>query len=246
MLDVTAYEELRFRPEPGEPVMFQKWRSLSFLHFSCEPEEIQKLLPPGLTVDTFPDENGVEKAWVGLVAFRMEGVKKRGLPAIPGTSAFPETNVRTYVHQDGKNPGVWFFSLDAGSGLACSVAKQLFKLPYHSAKMRVVEAEDTFTYTSKRDSDASRCNFTCKVVSPMPLARPGTLEFFLVERYLLYALRDGHLYTGRVYHRHYPILKGTAEDVDETLVKAAGIEPRVFEHVLFSFGVDVEVYGLSR
>ena len=78
--------------------MFHEWRDLLFLHFATEPEPIQALLPPGLTLDTFPDEMGRERAWVGLVPFRMQGVRLRGLPPLPGTHAFPETNVRTYVH----------------------------------------------------------------------------------------------------------------------------------------------------
>src|SRR5579862_5442485 len=98
--------------------MFQSWRDLLFLHFSLPVSEIQTLLPVGLEVDTFPNSEGIDRAWVGLVPFRMEGIRPRRLPALPWISAFPETNVRTYVHQGGRRPGVWFFSLDAARWLA--------------------------------------------------------------------------------------------------------------------------------
>lgn len=59
----------------------------------------------------------------------MSDVAPRFVPAVPGLSAFPELNVRTYVVRDGK-PGVWFFSLDAGNRLAVSIARTWFRLPY--------------------------------------------------------------------------------------------------------------------
>src|SRR5205085_1965911 len=108
-----------------------------------DPAAIQRLLPAGLTVDTFPDAQGEEKAWIGLVPFRMEGVRPRFLPPLPGLSAFPETNVRTYVHNEGKAAGVWFFSLDADQSIACWAARRFFGLPYFKAAMTVDEDGDS-------------------------------------------------------------------------------------------------------
>src|SRR5687768_2328582 len=100
------------RPD-GSPAMYQRWRTLSFLHWKVSAAELAPLLPPGLEVDTFEGD-----AWVGLVPFTMRGVRPRFLPPAPGLSAFHETNARTYVHQRGSAPGVWFFSLDAASRVA--------------------------------------------------------------------------------------------------------------------------------
>lgn len=238
-------EQLKLRERPaGPPVMYQRWRSLTFLHFACEPSEIQALLPPGLSVDTYPDESGVEKAWVGLVPFEMEGVRPRGIPPVPGFSAFPETNVRTYVHRDGAGPGVWFFSLDAANAIACSVARRFFALPYHHAQMIVLEEGDVRRYISKRFSDELSLILVSRFGEDLPPAEPDSLEFFLVERYLLYAYRDGKLYTGQVHHRPYPLRSVEIEPLTESLVQAAGIQPRSFTHFVASDGVDVEVFGL--
>src|SRR5689334_2210914 len=97
MVDLEEYLKLRERPS-GPPAMYQNWRDLTFLHFSIDANELKPLLPEGLTVDTFPDEAGRERAWIGLVPFWMKDIRLRGLPAVPGLSAFPESNVRTYVH----------------------------------------------------------------------------------------------------------------------------------------------------
>src|SRR5688572_22302207 len=95
------YERQRERPK-GRPLMYHKWRDLLFLHFPIEPSVVQEMLPPGLTVDTFPDATGREMAWIGIVAFRMFGIRARGLPPMPMLNAFPETNVRTYVHRENR------------------------------------------------------------------------------------------------------------------------------------------------
>ncbi len=244
MLPLEKYEDLRVRPE-GKAAMLQQWRDLSFLHFSVDPAEIEALLPSELTVDTFPDVHGVERAWVGLVPFRMQGVTPLHVPPIPGCHAFPETNVRTYVHREGKKPGVWFFSLEAANAFACRVARKLYSLPYYHARMRVDHEGANLNYSSIR----RRGGFGHEIaaaVGPKVEPRPGTLEFFLIERYLLYSMRGGKLYTGQVYHTPCPIHELKIESMAESLIESNGITPRPFEHALFSPSVDVEVFPLRE
>lgn len=245
MLKIDSYQSMRVRPG-GRAAMHQRWRSLLFLHFAADPSEIQVLIPSGLTVDTYPDSSGNEMAWVGLVAFRMEGVTLPGVPELPGIHAFPETNVRTYVHREGKDPGVWFFSLEATNHLACRVARRFFSLPYHEARMTVREEPGKVRYNSSRRSNGRMCHVCCKIGDSVPHPEPGDLEFFLVERYLLNASRGGRLNTGRVYHQPYPLFSAVASELEENLIAAAGIAPRPFTHTLFSPGVDVEVFTLEQ
>ena len=241
MLDLAQYEALRHRPN-APVVMYQKWRSLSFLHFPCDPAEVQATLPPGLTVDTYPGPDGCAQAWVGLIPFRMKGVRPRFLPPVPGLSAFPETNVRTYVHCEGRGPGVWFYSLDAGNAIACAAARSTFGLPYFHAAMRVEEGERVL-YRSTRKGMRADHEIEAVPGSMFGEAEPGTFEYFLIERYLLYSQLRGHLITGRVHHRAYPLQTLETPLVRETMVEAAGLTPRPFVHRLFSPGVDVEIFA---
>ena len=55
---------------------------------------------------------------VSIAAIRGRRLR-RGLPWV---SAFPELNVRTYVHRDGV-PGVWFLSLEASNPFAVAGAR---------------------------------------------------------------------------------------------------------------------------
>ena len=110
--------------------MRQRWAGLLVLHWPIEISLIQDRLPPGLHVDTF---NG--QAWIGVVPFFMQRVRPTGLPPVPWLSWFLELNVRTYVHDDAGNPGVWFFSLDCNQPVAVEIARRAFHLPYQHAAM---------------------------------------------------------------------------------------------------------------
>lgn len=237
MVELEEYEALRRRPE-GRATMFQSWRDLTFLHIGCDPEIVQSKLPEGLTVDTFDG-----KAWVGLVPFHMRAIRPIWGPAAPWLSAFPETNVRTYVHREGKEPGVWFFSLDAARWLACSYARVQFGLPYFHARM-TVELGEKIRYRSERPSVTT--DISVVPGEALPSVEPGTFEYFLVERYLLYARYRGALYTGRVFHPPYPLRQVELLSCKESLLAAHGFVHQGWDHLGFSSGVDVEVFSVRR
>src|SRR5690606_33604111 len=88
-------------------LLAMRWHDLLFAHWRVAPAALRPLLPRGLALDLHGGD-----AWLGLVPFRMSGVRARCTPRLPRLSAFPECNLRTYVIHAGR-PGVWFFSLDA-------------------------------------------------------------------------------------------------------------------------------------
>lgn len=185
--------------------------------------ELQALVPPELTIDIFEG-----KAYVGLIPFTLSAVRPVLTPPIPWLSSFHEINVRTYVHRDGRDPGVWFFSLDASSALAVEAARAFYKLPYFHSKIDW-SAEASIEFTSHRDDPAGVQPAESRIVyrpveGPAGPAASGTIEHFLVERYLLYAADDDHqLYRARVHHEPYPIQRAEVLELEETLIWAAGI-----------------------
>jgi uncharacterized protein YqjF (DUF2071 family) len=130
--------------EVTRPTMIHQWNQLTFLHWSYEPDIVQRLLPQGLTVDTFDD-----RAWVGLVPFLMV-VRPPAGPGVPWLSYFCETNVRTYAVAPDGTRGVWFLSLDAARLPAVVTARTAYALPYFWSSMSFERAEDSVTYSCRR------------------------------------------------------------------------------------------------
>jgi len=227
--------------------MAQSWRQLGFLHWEVDPDGLRSLLPPALTLDTYEG-----RAFVGLVPFTMHGVRPLRGPAWPFVSAFHEVNVRTYVHFEGRDPGVHFFSLDAASRLAVVGARALWKLPYHFARMSLeAQPDGRIAYASERRVPGPvpagcRLVYGPRADSPPQAAPTGSLEHFLAERYVLYAAAGGRLLKGRVHHRPYPLQGGECAKLEECLLAAAGV-PRGEGPPLVHYaeGVDVEVFALE-
>ena len=230
---------------PAEsPVMYQKWRSLLFLHWSFPPSLISRFLPEGLDLDTFDG-----KAYVGLVPFFMTGVRPAYLPALPWLSEFPETNVRTYVHRQGRDPGVYFLSLDAANPIAVILARALFRLPYYRARMQreIDPKSGRIRYVSTRfwpEPVPASTMIMCKPTGQARTVDLGTLEHFLIERYLLYTSHRNRLLRGQVHHPPYRVQSAEIEDLQETMLASHGLfRPDFHPLIHYVGGVDVEIFS---
>lgn len=201
-----------------------RWRDLLFAHWPVDPAPLRAALPPGLELDLFDGE-----AWVGVVPFQMTDTAPRGLPALPcRPSRFLELNVRTYVRHNGR-AGVWFFSLDADSGLAVRAARWSFHLPYHHARMALrCDATSGWRHYSNERSHrgvgAGAFLGRYRPGAPLPLAAPGSLEHWLTERYFLAsATPRGALRIGEIHHAPWPLHAAEAEIERCTVTDAFGI-----------------------
>lgn len=209
---------IRSRP-PGHPIMHQVWDKLLFLHWQVSAAALRPRIPDRLTIDTFEDG-----AWVGIIPFTMHGIRPVYLPALPLASRSREINVRTYVHLEGV-PGVWFFSLDADNPLAVLGARAGFALPYYQARMMLQEQGGTIRFTSRRVLAGPRATFEAEWEGGerLPDALPGTLEFFLIERYCLYAIRGRRLYRARIYHSPWPLRQARLLSLSSSMLQAQGL-----------------------
>jgi uncharacterized protein len=224
--------------------MAMRWNRLAFLHWPVDPDVIRPLVPPQLELQT---RDGA--AWIGITPFEMSHVRARLTPPVPSLSAFPEMNVRTYVSVDDR-PGVWFFSLDAGSLLAVWGARAVFGLPYHLATMEVGHDAGAVEYRSVRSDgphgEARFCG-TYHATGPVFEAAPGSLEHWLTERYCLYSLKGGRLYRGEIHHRPWPLQTASADVRENTMTIPIGLrllEPPPLVH--FANRLDVVAWPPTR
>jgi uncharacterized protein YqjF (DUF2071 family) len=207
-------------PMPDAPwVMKQTCHDLLFAHWAVAADVLRKKIPAEFELDLFDDT-----AWLGILPFRMMNVAPRGVPPLPWISAFPEVNVRTYVRV-GDRPGVFFFSLDAGSSLAVTAARALSNLPYYPATMTVEPQGKAVEYQSSRDFDGpAEFIATYEPHGRVFTAAEGTLEYFLTERYCLYHHdHSGAPYRLEIHHPPWRLQSARAVFERNTMAAAAGI-----------------------
>lgn len=217
------------------------WHDLLFVHWPVEARVLQDFVPSSLQIDTYDGQ-----AWIAIVPFRMSDVAPRLIPAIPGLSAFPELNVRTYVTIDGK-PGVWFFSLDATQRIAVRVARRFFHLPYMDARISTESQADWIRYSSQRthrNERPARFAGRYRPTSDVFYARPDTLEYWLTARYCLYAVDPtGRILRGEIDHPPWPLQNAELEINQNSMLDwlpyDSGSEPQL----LFSREVAVRAWN---
>ena len=248
--------------------MHQNWGKLLFMHWRIDAELLRPLIPSQLSIDTFDGS-----AWIGEIPFTMWGIRASFLPPIPGASAFHELNVRTYVHLNGV-PGVWFFSLDAANRLAVWGARTFYHLPYFNADMSLTQQGNTIQYSSKRTdsltygeffaaeageisgvANAERfrslpraeLNANWTIGEPLPQSSPGSIEFFLTERYCLYSLHRRRIYRSRIFHEPWPLRTATLNSRQSTMIESLSIAaPQENPLLHYAEAIAVDIWPLKK
>lgn len=238
MHDILKSTAHRPWPLPKLPwIMKQTWHNLLFAHWPVPPKVLQPYVPASLPLDTYEGN-----AWLAVVPFGMSDIRLRGLPPIPGTSRFPELNVRTYVTLGGK-PGVYFFSLDAANALAVWGARRFYHLPYFHAQMKLLKIGSEIRYSSRRKNSPVLFEGSYQPVSPVFAAEPGSLESWLTERYCLYTLgRTGEPLRGDIHHLKWPLQLAEAEFFRSTMLAGQGLPAVEQDRPLLHYASLLEVY----
>lgn len=200
--------------------MLHRWETVTFLHWRFEPSVVQRLLPPGLTVQTCEGS-----AWVGLVPFVMVVAAPMGT-TVPWASRFCETNVRTYVRDRSGRSGIWFLSLDAARLGAVVVARTTYRLPYFWSRMRLSTAGPVVTYTCARrwpGPAGARSEAVVRVGAPLARGELSTLDHFLTARWVLFSVAGSRYRYAQAEHPPWPLRRAQVLHLDDELVAAAGL-----------------------
>ncbi|HZT53865.1 MAG TPA: DUF2071 domain-containing protein [Gaiellaceae bacterium] len=235
-------ERVEHRPWPppaGRWLVGQTWERLFFAHWPVEAEALRPRIPGQLELE---ERDGA--AWLGIVPCRVTGLRSRGTLPLPLVSSFLELNVRTYVRAADGKAGVWFFSLDATNRLVVRAARRQYRLPYFDARITLDEA-DGWT-----DVECARLGERGKVFSgryrptgAAAAAAPGSLEWFLTERYCLYTSDAAGLYRAEIHHPPWRLREAEAE-IDLTSIAPLELRGEPVCHV--AERQDVVAWPLER
>jgi uncharacterized protein len=202
----------------GLPVLTMRaWARQTFVHWPCDPDRLEALLPAGLEPHLYEGA-----AWVSFTPFVMERVRAAGSLGLPGPSTFPESNLRTYVRGPDGRDGLWFLSIDVPQPALAAAARGGAGVPYHLASMLVEQQADGLRYAGSRRGGGP--SYRLRVRPGVPL-RPSERDVWLTSRWRAYSRRLGVLWETPVWHEPWPLRSAVVEELEEDVMAAAGLPP---------------------
>lgn len=210
------------------PLLRASWDAMTFVHWPVEPERVQALLPKGLQVDVYDGA-----AWVGLLSFVMANMRPLGLRnptkgglaprlkrVVSRVSSTPETNLRTYVRGPDGRDGVWFLTLDIGSGLLAAALRAGAGAPYHKARLTVEHDGETVRYAGSRMG--ARTGYRMEVHRGKRIT-PSDLEIWLTGRWRAYTRHLGQWFVTPVEHEPWSLREASLELIEQNLTDSVGL-----------------------
>ena len=102
---------------------------------------------------------------------------------------------------------------------------------------------------TRRSIPDETTRFVYSAGEPLPTPVPGSLEYFLVERYYLFAHHEREMKNsiGQVHHTPYPLVEAKVMQWSSEAIQQAGFEigNREPDHSVMSHGVDVSVFAIE-
>lgn len=180
-----------FSLPPGGWTYYQEWNKALFLHWKVPYDALRKFVPKKLNIDTF---NG--DAYISLVAFFMQKIRPRNLPAIKFISDFVEINIRTYIDNDNKK-GVYFLNIEAEKYFSSFIAKKLSGLPYRKSNIQRTDKN------YKSSNIPKNFHLDAEFEVKEQLTKKTELDNWLTERYCLYLDKKETIYRYDIHHKEW-------------------------------------------
>lgn len=225
------------------PAFEMEWRDVLFASYPVDPELVRTHVPGRFEVDTIDGD-----AYLSVVPFVIGDIRPEGLPAAVGLTT-PELNLRTYVTCDGAS-GVYFFSLDADDLFGVVGARLFNQLPYYLAEATVERGPPVSFVSRRRTPGARPCRFsaTYEPDGDAFTPEPGTVEFFLTERYRYFTeTGDGTVRYADIEHEPWTLRPATVTVETNGIFEANGFaHPDGEPLVTYSRGVGVTASASKR
>jgi uncharacterized protein YqjF (DUF2071 family) len=119
-----------------------------------------------------------------------------------------------------------------------------FHLPYFTARMSIERQDRTINFASKRThrhAPSAEFEASWTVGNMLPEPDPDSLDFFLIERYCLYAAHKDELYRARIFHRPWPLHTVRLLTCRSTMIESQGLPSPEAEPLLHQQGDSLKV-----
>lgn len=213
---------------------YQEWNNAIFLHFKVELEELKQYIPKELEIDLFE-----KKPWVSVVAFTMEKIRPKNIPAFSPISNFHEINIRTYVKMNNKT-GVYFLSIEGGTKLSCKIAKFISDLPY---RYSLIERTSKLYSSSNLIFKDELC---FKFEIGKQIKHKSKLDNWLTERYALFQETDNYINEYEIHHLPWLINNVEVKSLKCNYPRFKNLLNNKPDKMQYSKGVKVIAWGKNR
>ncbi|WP_438426262.1 YqjF family protein [Aquimarina macrocephali] len=213
---------------------YQEWNNTIFIHWQVELSELQKFVPKELEIDLFEG-----KPWISLVAFTMEKIRPKNLPAFPPISNFDEINIRTYVKSNTKT-GVYFLSIEGGTNLSCKIAKKISELPYRYSKIK--RSKNQYLSINPEFKDELDILFSIGE----EITDKSALDTWLTERYALFQDTKKSINEFEIHHLEWPIRKIEVTNLKVNYSRFDKLIKSKPDKIQYSKGVKVIAWGKNK
>jgi uncharacterized protein YqjF (DUF2071 family) len=121
-------------------------------------------------------------------------------------------------------------------------------LPYYNADIDLKQEGQTIDYRLRRsDRPAAEFHGRWTVGEPLPVTQPGSLEFFLTERYCLYSEHGERLCRARIHHRPWPLRTAKVSSFFSTMIEAQGLKAPEGDPLLhYAEEISVDIWALKK
>ena len=181
ILDPTARKSpvLRRNSKSFRAPLIADWAQAAFFHFKVDAAELQNAVP--FPLDLFEGD-----AYLSLVAFTLRKMRPvfggKVTAALFNPIATHEfLNIRTYIrHND--EPGIYFLREYLSNRLSVPLGPLAYGLPYHFAQINY--QHDSGVKMGQVRAPEGDLEYKSSEKGPLACAESGSLNEFLVERYL--------------------------------------------------------------
>jgi len=210
----------------ANPLFRCSWDHAVFLHYRVEPKFLQPQIP--FDLDLFDGQ-----AYVSLVAFTVRNMRLshphlKFITQPLHTHAF--LNVRTYVRV-GQMRGIYFLAEWLNNRLATVLGPVLYGLPYRFGKLNYSHNAGNICGQVLGGKGALRYSASPTASPTYEPATPGTLDDFLLERYIALTKHGSFRRLFHVSHDPWPQVYIDARIESDSLLEMTG---SWFSHAQFT------------
>ena len=171
-------------------------------------------------------------------------------------------------------PGCLVLFIGRGQQFGGLGARTFYHLPYFNATMGLAQNQNAIDYSSVRSDAGTYAHFfaangegfsarldsaqfqnlpqaklemSWNMGERLPTAEPGSIEFFLTERYCLYSYDRGAVYRSRIFHHPWPLQTASTNSCESTMIESLGIaQPRGEPLLHYAESISVDIWPLQR